>query len=559
MQRSHPRLAPKLWSRWPRRSARLRLTAAYGSLFLLFGTALLAATYALFERATQYKAPHLPKIPVTPDIADLQPALAQAQQQLAAAQRQLSQALPTQARFLPALPEAQNPLRQGPLQAKAPLAQAQQQLAQAFHQLAHLPSGLSVALLPLSQAERQVAQAMHQVAQAMHQVAQAAPALAQARQQMAQAQLQLSRAVHQVAEAGPAQAAQRAVDSHQLLVNSGVALAIVAILALLAGWLVAGRILGPIRTITRTARRISSTSLHERLALDGPEDELKQLGDTLDELFARLEAAFEAQRRFVANASHELRAPLTRERTLVQVALGDPSTPEGWRSTAEELLTSNREQETLIEALLTLASSEVGLDHPERTDLGAICQSVLARPGLDTGRLGLHVETVTGSAPLDGDPTLIERLVANLVDNAVRHNVGGGHVQVSTGVIERQAVLSVTNTGPVLAPSELNRLFEPFQRLDGRRGRRKDGHGLGLSIVRAIATAHGAAISASALPGGGLSVEVTFPAPRSPMDVQRSIFVLQHEKGTANGPSQPRLLPRELEPRAKLGRNLHPF
>jgi signal transduction histidine kinase len=132
---------------------------------------------------------------------------------------------------------------------------------------------------------------------------------------------------------------------------------------------------------------------------------------------------------------------------------------------------------------------------------------VLARPRLDTERLGLHVETATCSAPLDGDPTLIERLVANL---------GGGHVEVSTSVKEGQAVLSVTNTGPVVPPSELNRLFEPFQRLDGRRTRHKDGHGLGLSIVRAIATAHGAAVSASALPGGGLSVDVAFPAPRGP-------------------------------------------
>jgi signal transduction histidine kinase len=518
MRLSHCRLAPNLWLRWPRRSARLRLTAVCGALFLLSGTALLAATYVLFERATEYKAPHLPKIPATLAIRDLQPPLAQAQQQLAQAQRQLAQALPSQGKALLTLPQAQHPLAAGLAQGKAPalLAQAQQQLVQAYHQLAHLPSGLALSLQPLSQAQRRVAQARDQVAQATHLVDQAVPALAQAQQQLAQAQQQLSQAVHQVAQAGPAQAAQRAVDSHELLVNSGVALAIVAILAVLAGWLVAGRILRPIRTITRTAQRISSTSLHERLALDGPEDELKRLGDTLDDLFARLETAFESQRRFVANASHELRTPLTRERTLVQVALGDPSTPEGWRFTAEELLASNREQETLLEALLTLASSEVGLDRREPTDLAEICQRVLARPRLETERLGLHIETATCSAPLDGDPTLIERLVANLVDNAIGHNVGGGHVKVSTAVLEGQAVLSVTNTGPVLPPSELNRVFEPFQRLDGRRTRHKDGHGLGLSIVRAIATTHGAAINACALPSGGLSVDVTFPAPKGP-------------------------------------------
>ncbi|HUC15284.1 MAG TPA: HAMP domain-containing protein, partial [Acidimicrobiales bacterium] len=437
MHLSHFRLAPNSWLRWPRRSARLRLTAVCGGLFLLSGAALLAATYVLFERATEYKAPHLPKIPDTPVIRDLQPPLAQAQHELAQAQRQLAQAVPSQGKAVPTLLQAQYPPGQSISQDKAlaPLAQAQQQLGQAYHQLAHFPDRLVLSLQPLSRAQ-------HQLARAMHQVAQAVPALVQAQQQLAQAQLQLSHAVHQVAKAGSAQAAQRAVDSHQLLVNSGVALAIVAILALLAGWLVAGRILRPIRTITRTARRISSTSLHERLALDGPEDELKQLGDTLDDLFARLEAAFEAQRRFVANASHELRTPLTRERTLVQVALGGPSTPEGWISTAEELLASNREQETLLEALLTLATSEVGLDHRERTDLAKICQSVIARPSREAERLGLRIEAATCSAPLDGDPILIERLIANLVDNAIGHNVSGGHVQVSTAVKEGRAVLS---------------------------------------------------------------------------------------------------------------------
>jgi signal transduction histidine kinase len=319
-----------------------------------------------------------------------------------------------------------------------------------------------------------------------------------------------------MAQAGSVEAAQRAADSHELLVNSGMALAIAALLALVAGWLVAGRMLRPIRTITRAARRISSTSLHERLALAGPEDELKELGDTLDDLFTRLEAAFDAQRHFVANASHELRTPITRERTLVQVALGDPSTSDVWRSTGRELLVSNREQETLIDALLTLASSEGGLDHRERVDLAEICQSVLARKSLGTDTMLLHVETTIHCAPLDGDPRLVERLVANIVDNAIRHNVVDGHVQVSTGVQAGMAVLSVTNTGPVVPPSEVNGLFEPFQRLDGRRTRHANGHGLGLSIVRAIAAAHGGSVSASPLPDGGLSVDVAFPPPTAP-------------------------------------------
>ena len=269
--------------------------------------------------------------------------------------------------------------------------------------------------------------------------------------------------------------------------------------------------LRPIRTITRAARRISSTSLHERLSLDGPEDELKELGDTLDELFARLEAAFEAQRRFVANASHELRTPLTRERTLLQVALGGPSAPDEWLSTGRELLASNREQETLIDALLTLASSESGLDQQERADLADISHIVLARPGLDLR--GLHIETALHPAPLDGDPTLLERLIANLADNGVRHNTADGRVQITTDTVDGKAVLTVTNTGPTIPPDQVDRLFQPFQRLNPRRLQHKNGHGLGLSIVRAIATAHHATVAAQARPEGGLSVTVSFPLP----------------------------------------------
>jgi signal transduction histidine kinase len=195
------------------------------------------------------------------------------------------------------------------------------------------------------------------------------------------------------------------------------------VLALLAGWVVAGRMLGPIRTITRTARRISSTSLHERLALDGPQDELKELADTLDGLFARLEAAFEAQRHFVANASHELRTPLTAQRTLLQVALDDPgTTTAAWRSTAEEVLASTDEQARLIEALLTLASSDSGLTAHEQVDISAAVCAALSGLRPHASWLGIHVDAVTKPAPLDGDPLLVERLVANLLTNAVRRN-----------------------------------------------------------------------------------------------------------------------------------------
>jgi len=452
MSAAHPRLAHL---RLPRRTARLRLTALVGGLFLLTGTALAAITYALYERATKYRTPSLPKIPRTPAIENLK---------------------------LPA------PLGAAFYQ----LSQVQNQLARAQHQMAGLAVG------PLASQDRQLTQAQQQLIRDQHQLAGSVGQLAQS--------------VHQLAQTGTAQAAQRAADAHQLLVNSGIALAIVAVLALLAAWLVAGRMLRPIRTITRTARRISSTSLHERLALDGPQDELKELGDTLDGLFARLEAAFEAQRHFVANASHELRTPLTAERALLQVALDDPgTTATAWRCTAEEVLASSDEQVRLIEALLTLASSESGLKERQPVDLAPVVTGTLAGLRPETGRLGIHIDEFAAPAPLDGDPLLIERLVANLLTNAVRHNVPGGRVEISTGVTDGEAVLSVTNTGPLIPPTEIDRLFQPFQRLDRRRANYSEGHGLGLSIVRAIAIAHDATIAAHPVPDGGLSVSVTFP------------------------------------------------
>jgi signal transduction histidine kinase len=284
------------------------------------------------------------------------------------------------------------------------------------------------------------------------------------------------------------------------------------VLAIVAGWLVAGRMLRPIRVITSTARRISSTSLHERLALDGPDDELKELGDTLDELFGRLEAAFEAQRHFVANASHELRTPLTAERALLQVALDDPeTTTAAWRSTALEVLDSSDEQARLIDALLTLATGEGGLSEREPADLALAVAASLTALQPEAELLGIRVDEVTEPAPLDGDPLLIERLAANLLTNAVRHNVPGGRVEIRTTVVEGAAVLSVSNTGPLIPAAELERLFQPFQRLDRRRANYKGGHGLGLSIVRAIATAHGAAVEADPLADGGLRVSVWFP------------------------------------------------
>jgi signal transduction histidine kinase len=468
MGTAHSRWASRPWLPRPRRTARLRLTALYGALSLLTGVALAAITYVLFERATAYSSPPLPKIPNAPASKNLQlSSFEPLWQQLTKDQYQLSQ--------------------------------TQTQLAHELHQ----PHGL-----PVAPRGPFVTAIQHQLAQDQHQ-------LTQEQHQLTQSVNQLTQSVHQLAQAGTVQAAQRAADAHQLLVNSGLALAIMAAVALLAGWLVASRILRPIRTITRTARRISSTSLHERLALDGPQDELKELGDTLDGLFARLEAAFEAQRHFVANASHELRTPLTAERTLLQVALDDPgATTATWRATALELLASSDEQARLIEALLALATSESGLNRHDPVDLAPALTASLADLQPEIGQLGIGIDEVTQPALLDGDSLLVERLVANLLTNAVRHNIPGGRVEVRTEVRDGTAVLSVTNTGPLIPPAELNRLFQPFQRLDRRRANYKDGHGL--SIVRAIATAHDATVTARPMPGGGLCVSVSFPPPASP-------------------------------------------
>ena len=310
---------------------------------------------------------------------------------------------------------------------------------------------------------------------------------------------------------------QLSLDRQQLLIASGIALAVIAVAAAAIGWLIAGQVLRPLRTITAAARRISASSLHERLALPGPDDELKELADTLDNLFGRLEASFDAQRRFAASASHELRTPLTRERTLLQVTLADPAATTGtWQAVSRDLLASNAEQERLIEALLTLASSEAGPGEREPADLAAITSEALAAARPAITRLGLHVQAGLQAAALDGDPLLIQQLVTNLIDNAVRHNIPGGDIQITTSTSHAGAVLSVTSSGPLIPAAEVDRLFQPFQRLGPRPARRDGGHGLGLSIVRAIATAHDATIGARARPGGGLAINVTFPPSPGP-------------------------------------------
>jgi signal transduction histidine kinase len=303
-------------------------------------------------------------------------------------------------------------------------------------------------------------------------------------------------------------------EVHQLLITSLIALAVMAVVSIALGWLVAGRVLRPLRTITTAARDISATSLHQRLALDGPDDELHELGSTFDALLGRLEASFQAQRQFVANASHELRTPLARQRTIAEVALGDPdATVASLRQSHERVLAAGEQQERLIEALLTLARSERGLAHRESFDLAAVAESVLAARSPELLDRGLALETELEPAPTLGEPHLAERLVANLVDNAIRHNLAAGSVRVATraGRGGAGATISVTNTGPVVPDSEVARLIQPFQRLDGDRVAEREGVGLGLSIADAIARAHGGALVVQPRPDGGLTVQVSFP------------------------------------------------
>jgi signal transduction histidine kinase len=306
---------------------------------------------------------------------------------------------------------------------------------------------------------------------------------------------------------------QKSALMHQLVIQSGFALALMSVLSIVLGWIVAGRILRRLRTITTAARDISATNLHQRLALDGPGDELKELGDTIDGLLSRLEASFQAQRRFVANASHELRTPLARQRALGQVALSDPdATVESLRTAHERILAAGTEQERLIEALLTLARGQAGIEVRHPFDLAQLAQEVVGARKSEADYRTVTIRPSISQAQAAGHRPLAERLVVNLVDNALRHNTPHGRVEITTRTVEGHAVLTVANTGPVVPPDVVDQLFQPFQRLGTARAGRDEGLGLGLSIVQAIATAHDATVTTSARPDGGLTITVTFPA-----------------------------------------------
>jgi signal transduction histidine kinase len=305
----------------------------------------------------------------------------------------------------------------------------------------------------------------------------------------------------------------RSATLNALLTKSGFALAIMTLISIGLGWLMAGRALRPVRTMSIRARGISERNLHERLALAGPNDELKELGDTFDGLLARLETAFESQRRFVANASHELRTPITVERTLVEVALADPEADaESLRATCRRVLAASEQQERLIEALLTLARSQRGLEERSQIDLADIADDVVQR----TPSNGVRLEAALASARTSGDPALLERLMTNLIDNALHYNTERGWARATTGVRRGRPMLRVENTGSVIPAGAVEALLEPFRRGDADRTGHPDGLGLGLSIVHAIAVAHGAELHAEARSGGGLAVEVQFPLAQSP-------------------------------------------
>lgn len=307
------------------------------------------------------------------------------------------------------------------------------------------------------------------------------------------------------------------IGPHQLLVGSAVALAILIPIALAAGWFIAGRFLGPLRAITATATAISAGNLHQRLNLGEPADELTELGYILDDLFARLQASFDAQRHFVANASHELRTPLAGLRTLLEVALADPDADAAaLRSACQEALALGGHQERLVQALLALATSERGLTRRDTLDLAQVAIGVLASRRDQATQRGIVLSEHLAPAATAGDPRLIESLITNLIDNAIRHNHPDGHVEITTQTSGTQATLTVTNSGPVIPDNQIQRLFQPFQKLAPDRHSRRDGYGLGLAIVNAVAQAHHATLTTSARPEGGLAITVRFAHPSNP-------------------------------------------
>jgi signal transduction histidine kinase len=318
-------------------------------------------------------------------------------------------------------------------------------------------------------------------------------------------------------------ASEHATVMHQLLASCGIALAITAVLSIALGWLVAGRVLRPLRTMTAATHRISEQNLHQRLAVAGPDDELKRLGDTIDDLLARLEGAFDAQRRFVANASHELRTPLTMMRTAVDVATRKPGPPApGVTALAGKIRAGLDKADRLVESFLTLARAQHGavLGSTVALDtvaLDKLATMVLADHSVALSDMHLTVDQDHHDAPVPGSETLLTHLTGNLIDNAIRHNQPGGWIRVATATDTGTAQLVVENSGPVLDPGRVGELLQPFRRaVPDRTGTNGTGVGLGLSIVAAIVATHDGGLDLHARPHGGLRVTVTLPLATRP-------------------------------------------
>jgi signal transduction histidine kinase len=309
---------------------------------------------------------------------------------------------------------------------------------------------------------------------------------------------------------------QRDLTLSHLLQYSLITLGVVIVLAAILGWIVGGRALRPVHTITAAARAASEHNLSARVALRGPRDELHELAETFDEMLDRLQAAFESQKRFIASASHELRTPLAVMRATVDVVLDDPdSTPADLRCMAADIRAAVDHAEHLIGALLILARNERGLTVHEEFDLATVAEDVLDTADLADRR----VHTMLEPAVISGDPVLAERLVANLLDNAVRYNAASGDIWISTRTVAGSSQLSVANTGPLISSAEADSVFQPFQRLND--GTSHEGFGLGLTIVASIAAVHGGTATACPRDDGGLSITVTIPSLGSSADDTR--------------------------------------
>ncbi|WP_327352891.1 sensor histidine kinase [Streptomyces sp. NBC_01304] len=303
---------------------------------------------------------------------------------------------------------------------------------------------------------------------------------------------------------------QHALDD--LLSRSLMALLGLSVIAFAFGYAMAGRVLSPLGRITRTARQVAGSDLTRRIELDGPDDELKELSDTFDEMLDRLERAFTAQQRFVANASHELRTPLAINRTLLEVHLSDPGAPPELQQLGKTLLSTNERSEQLVEGLLLLARSDNQIVERKPVDLAEVASRAIDQVRGEAAEKGVEIRGERGLAVVQGNGVLLERIALNLVQNAVRYNVPDeGWVEVRTESQHGQAVLLVSNTGPVVPAYEIDNLFEPFRRLRQDRTGSDKGAGLGLSIARSVAQAHGGRIIAEPREGGGLVMRVTLP------------------------------------------------